>query len=195
MLNQKTRQIFEKNGGVLTLPKALECGLSKEGVRKMYLRGELEKVHAGVYTLKNDLPDELLLLQTVYSKGVLSHESAAALYGFTSFTPTEPIFSFPQGYKLYRNPKLAIAPYFVSREQYQTGIKEVQTWEGNPILAYNPEKTLVDLARSRYTLPLIFEEVMQGYFALGNVNVERLLGYAQQFGVLDKMKKGMTVYA
>ena len=195
MLNQKTRQIFEKNGGVLTLPKALEYGLSKEGVRKMYLRGELEKVHAGVYTLKNDLPDELLLLQTVYPKGVLSHESAAALYGFTSFTPTEPIFSFPQGYKLYRNSELVIAPYFVSREQYQTGIEAVQTWEGNPILAYNPEKTLVDLARSRYTLPLIFEEAMQGYFALGDVNVERLLGYAQQFGVLDKVKKEMTVYA
>ena len=54
---------------------------------------------------------------------------------------------------------------------------------------------MIDLARSRYTLPLIFEEAMQGYFALGDVKVKRLLDYAEQFGVLDKVKKEMTVYA
>ncbi|MDR2976243.1 MAG: hypothetical protein LBV19_02885, partial [Streptococcaceae bacterium] len=182
------------NGGVLRLSHAPELGLSKEAVRKMYLRGDLERVHSGVYVMPDDLPDEMVLKQSIYPKGILSHESAARLYGFTTFSPSETIFSFPQGYHFYKDVKMSVSPYFVRKEQYETGITEVTTWEGNLVRAYNQEKTIIDLALSKYTLPLIFKEVVEGYLAVGTVNVERLIRYSKQFNVEEKIKKEVLVY-
>ena len=194
MLKANVEQVFENNGGVLRLSQAPSLGLSKEAVCKMYHRGDLEKVHSGVYVRVDDLPDELVLLQAIYPKGILSHESAAALYGFTTFTPSEPIFSFPQDFKLPRRDNLEIAPHYLNKNQYKTGMTEVLTWEGNPIRAYNQEKTLIDLARSRDTLPLIFKEAVDGYLTVGNVHMNRLMAYAEQFGVLDKIRNGVAFY-
>ena len=195
MLSAKVEEIFEANGGVLRLEQAPAFGYSKEAIRKMFHRGDLEKVHAGVYIRTDDLPDSWVLNQSVYPNGIIRHESAAGLYGLIRFTPSEMILSFPQGYKLLKNPNVSLLPYFMSQEQYETGIEWVKTWEGNEVRAYNQEKTLIDLARSRYTLPLIFEEAVEGYLAFGNRDFDRLIRYAEQFGVKEKIEKEVLALA
>lgn len=191
MLSAAVQQIFTENGGVLRLKDAPDFGVSKETIRKMFHQGDLDKIHAGVYVLADGNFDDWVLPQRVYPKGIISHESAARLHGLIRFTPSEMILSFPHGYKLIRDSKIQISPYFVSLEQYETGVEQVGTWEGNFVKAYNQEKTLVDLARSRYTLPLIFEEAVQGYCAFGTKDFERLLTYAEEFGVKEKLEKAI----
>jgi predicted transcriptional regulator of viral defense system len=71
--------------GVLSLDELVACGLSRNAVMNRVRNGRLHPVHRGVYAVGHaDLPLEGRFLAAVKAcrTGVLSHFSAAALWGF-----------------------------------------------------------------------------------------------------------------
>src|SRR6187455_1128717 len=80
--------------GVLSLDELFACGLSRDAVSDRALSGRLHKIHRGVYSVGHANPPlegRFLAAVKACSPGaVLSHHSAAALWGFMQWDDRHP---------------------------------------------------------------------------------------------------------
>jgi very-short-patch-repair endonuclease/predicted transcriptional regulator of viral defense system len=78
------RQLAERQHGAITTEQLAACGLSRRQVQRAEERGQLRRVHRGVYLLGSiplPLTAEAAALLACGPGSVLSHRSAAVLYG------------------------------------------------------------------------------------------------------------------
>lgn len=194
MIQQKMRDAFLQHDGVLSVKQAESLGLSKEGLRKAYLRGDLDRLHPGIYALNDAIPDDQVVTQQIYRKGIYSHESAAALYGLTSLTPFFYYMTFPHGYHSDELDRNQVSPIYATDKYYNTGKTTQLNWLSNEIVVYDKEKTVIDLMRSKHTLPLIKNEVIESYLHDPEADFERLRRYAKELNMIDRIEKEVFNY-
>lgn len=91
------------------------------------------------------------------------------------------------GYNPSRLTADGIKVYTVKKELYGLGIGEYPTMYGNMVRAYDPERTICDILRSRSGIEIqTFEDALKMYFSRRGKNLHRLIAYANAFRV-DKM--------
>lgn len=77
-----------------------------------------------------------------------------------------------------------IKVYTVREELYEIGKSEAQTPFGNTVLAYDPERTVCDIIRSRGGVEIqAFKDSLRHYAKRRNKNLRLLMQYAQAFHV------------
>ncbi|HET8755056.1 MAG TPA: type IV toxin-antitoxin system AbiEi family antitoxin domain-containing protein [Solirubrobacteraceae bacterium] len=85
--------------GVLSLHELLQCGVSDGGVKRRVKSGHLHRIHRGVYAVGHpNLPLQGRFLAATKACGptaVLSHYSAAALWGLVSWDGRRPEVTVP----------------------------------------------------------------------------------------------------
>ena len=122
VLNEKTRLVFELYSGTLPVKVAAEYGISNGTLQKAYRRGEIEKPYRGVYVLPESLDDDLLAMQSIYSKGIYSYETALYLNGLGSFVPFKYYMTFPRGYSNSSFEENMISPSWITEKYYEIGL-------------------------------------------------------------------------
>lgn len=198
MLSERLNNIFEKYHGNLPVKIAIEEGIDKETLRKAYLRGDIIKAYPGGYTLPDAFVDDYFLIQSILTKGIISHESAAMFYAYGNFSPFYCHMTFPRG---YHNPNLAkykVRETFVNKDHYQLGMSEVNTWFGNKIVCYDKERTVLDMLSSRHSTAEVIKNVWKDYLDDEEKNLERLLEYAEQMGrmkYIEAIRGGEFIFA
>ena len=70
-----------RTGGIITVSRAAELGVSRQLMLDYARRGKLERLRHGVYGLPDTVHDEMYTLQLCQSKVVFSHETALYLNG------------------------------------------------------------------------------------------------------------------
>jgi predicted transcriptional regulator of viral defense system len=129
--------------GVLSLAELQSCGLSRDAVGDRVRGGRLHRLHSGVYAVGHpNVPREGRFLAAVKAGGVhavLSHFSAAALWGIVPWEERRPQITVPvavtrrhPGLRVHRSSMLAVA--------------DVTRHQGIPVTT--PARTLLDLAAS-----------------------------------------------
>jgi predicted transcriptional regulator of viral defense system len=127
-------------GGYFDQAAAAAHGLGKDLVHYHVRTGRFARVYPGVYRLRSAPPgphDELLLAW-VWSneRGVISHESALALYGLSDVLPGRIHLTVPPGFA-------RVSPGYVLHRA-DLAPEEVTAYEGLPVTA--PARTIVDAA-------------------------------------------------
>jgi very-short-patch-repair endonuclease len=125
--------------GVLCLDELLACGLTEDEIRGRVARGQLHRIHRGVYAVGHPgLTREGRWLAAVKACGggaVLSHQSAAMLYGFVRWEErladvTSPKVRSVEGIRTHRTRR--------------TDLRDVRRHHGIPVSS--PERVLLELA-------------------------------------------------
>jgi elongation factor P len=153
--------------GVLSLDELFSCGLSRTEVKVRVRKGRLHPIHRGVYAVGHrKLPLEGRFLAAVKVCGptaVLSHHSAAALWGFMPWEERHPevtvLGTAPRahpGLRIHRTTRL----YLDDRSRHR----------GIPIAS--PARTLLDLAATLDHRPL--RAATRRAQSLHRVNVRQL---------------------
>lgn len=189
MLTKRIKDVFEENNGILTLNQATKNGLTRESLRKAYLREDLIKLDGGIYLLEESFSDELYTTQLRFSKGIFSHETAVMLHSLSSYSPFVYHMSFPRGYHLDKANEYNIYPHHVQSGKLTIGIQEMESWHGNKILVTDLERTVVDMLKNRTAFPDILEEMIDNYLWTEGKDIDRLREYADIFGVRQKVDK------
>ena len=184
---KKLDELVEKNNGILKTGDALAEGISKPVLGKYLKLREFERMEHGIYLSPEAWMDEMYILHLRSAQAVFSHDSALYLHDMTLRVPLKHTVTLMTGYNPSRLTADGIKVYTVKKELYGLGIGEYPTMYGNMVRAYDPERTICDILRSRSGIEIqTFEDALKMYFSRRGKNLHRLIAYANAFRV-DKM--------
>lgn len=178
----------ETQNGIITSFQVTEAGIPRRCLGDMVRSGKLHRVERGVYIIPETWEDELFILQWRFSKGIFSHETALFLHAMTDRTPSRYTMTFPFGYNPGNVQKRGVAAKVVSQETYPLGTMTISSPSGNPITAYDIERTLCDMVKTRHKADIqVVNQAMRMYAASRNKDIAKLMDYAERLRVKSKV--------
>lgn len=142
---EKILEIAADQFGYATTAQAREEGVSADTLRKMAARGTLERASWGVYRVPTFPASRYAQymeasLWPAGVRGVVSHQSALALYGLSDVSPSQVHVTVPEAFRIRRE----IPPHFeVHHADLEAG--ETRWFEGIPVTT--PRRTIEDCHR------------------------------------------------
>ena len=191
---EKIRDILRDQNGIL-----LTADLTKYGIPRTYLsilekNGEVQRVSRGVYTAAHYLIDEMVSIQSRYKGAIFSHETALYLLELTDRTPLFYSVTVPANYNATSLKASGAKVYFVNRGLYLFGLITMKSPHGNNIKAFDLERTICDVLRSRNQMDVQFvNETLKKYVVHQDRNIDRLYNYAMQFRIKKIVREYIEV--
>lgn len=186
---EKLEKLIQKQHGTV-----LSADLDIYEIPRIYLQmmvaeGKLERVDRGVYVSIDAIEDEMYAMQTKYPKLIYSHETALYLHGLSDRTPFEYSASVPSGNKVVGSVADRFKIYYIKKELHELGVETVKSSHGNPIRAYDVERTVCDLIRSRSRIDVqILNDALKRFVKLKSADHSILLEYARKLKVEAVLK-------
>ena len=187
-------ELAERNNGVITTAMVVEAGFSRGILKYLVDNGNLEKASRGVYTLPEVWEDEFINIQSRFKRGIFSLDTALFLCDLTDRTPGRYHMTFPSNYNLSGPKNEGILCSGSKEPLYSLGCSDLTTPGGNIVRAYNAERTLCDVLRTRnHTDVQIVTDAFKKYTARKNRNVPLLSEYARALKVENRLRAYLEV--
>ena len=191
---QKIIALINENNGFIRTVDALQAGISRTTLGQLTKDGIILRIAHGQYIQPDDMPDELFLLQQRSKKIVFSHETALFLHDIAERTPNHHTLTIPNDSKLSPSLSDGVKIYYVKPELHFIGICSLSTKMGNEIKAYNIERTICDILRSRNRVDSQTVAVAMKNYATGKGRDWGLLSkYAEIFRITKLLRQYLEV--
>lgn len=185
-MNKKEKldnMLCEKNG-VLQTADVIEAGISKTYFMEYVKKKELERVAKGIYLSPDAWEDPFYLLQTRYPQIIFSHETSLYLLGMAEREPLQFTVTAKAGYHAKSMKEQKVKVYRVKKELLELGVVNLESPEGHLVKAYNAERTVCDLLRSRSNVEIQeLQTAIREYLRSKEKNLPQLMRYAKEFRV------------
>ena len=186
--------LLSEHGGILKTSDVFNAGVSKPCFMSYVKKNGLERVTHGLYMSPDTWVDELFLLQARFSSTVFSHETALYLLDLAEREPLQYTVTVRTGYNYSALSKEGIKVFSIKQELFDTGITTLESPTGRMVRAYNMERTICDMIRSRKHVEIQdFQSAMKAYARRPDKNLPLLLRYAQAFGIEKTLRQYMEV--
>jgi len=186
--------LLQENSGIFDTAGAIQAGVSKTTLAQLVKSGVLERVSHGKYIGLDFFPDELSILQQRSEKIIFSHETALFLHDLAERTPILHSLTVPSDRKLSSSLADGCKVYYVKPELHKLGICSMPSKMGHKVTAYNIERTICDVLRSRNRMDSqTVAEALKGYAAQKDINWNLLSEYARIFKVTKLMRQYLEV--
>ena len=187
-------RLIDENRGVIRTADAVHAGISRTTLGALVKSGKLERIAHGQYIRPDNMADELYMLPQRSDKIIFSHETALFLHDMAERTPFQHSLTIPSDSKLSPILSEGCKVYYVKPELHGLGRCVVMSKMGNEILAYDIERTVCDVLRSRNRIDnQIFAEAMKSYVSRKDQNWNRLRDYAELFRVTKLLRQYLEV--
>lgn len=159
-MQARAYELAAEQNGYLTAAQALDAGIARDAVTKMAARGTLERVSRGVYRLVQFPASPMdpyveAALWPVPHPGVISHESALAIYGMSDVNPARIHVTVPRSVRIRRT-----VPRRLALHHLDLGESAVNIYEGVRITT--PERTIRDCHAAHLGPALIRQAILDG---------------------------------
>ena len=188
------KQIMDTNNGMLSTRMIEPLNISRQYLSIMENNNEIEKFSRGMYLSPSAFEDSYFSFQQKYKKAIFSHMNALYFYGMTEEFPYNYTVTVPQNYHVDTvNEKCNV--FYVSDDIYEIGVVEVETPSGNKVRAYDKERCICDIIRSkgRMDTEQVKKSVKQ-YIQSKDKNVAKLSDYAKRMGISEKVMEMVGIY-
>lgn len=183
-----------ENHGVLKTAGVVTAGISKKKLAEFLKEHGFEKASHGIYCDPNVWTDAMLLLQLRCPKTVFSHGTSLFLHDLTDQEPLSYTLTAKTGYNPSHLTKDGVKVYTVRKELFEIGLTSALTPFGNPVHAYDMERTICDVIRSRSTIEAqTLQDALKHYVRREDKNLHRLMEYARLFHVERILRQYMEV--
>jgi predicted transcriptional regulator of viral defense system len=192
-LSELEKLIKQKNG-IITTKDVTNAGIPRIYLSKYAEENEIEHPERGIYVAKDAFADDMYMFQCKYKQAVFSHDSALFLHDLTDRVPVQNTVTVKSGYNTANIKKTGAKVYMVKKELYELGLTTLQTTFNNPVKAYDMERTICDIVRSRKNIEIqVFTDAFKMYVRRKDKNLHNLMDYAQQFKVQSILRKYLEV--
>lgn len=194
ILTDTIKQIMNTNNGMLSTRMIEPLNISRQYLSIMENNNEIEKVSRGIYLSPSAFEDSYFSFQQKYKKAIFSHMNALYFYDMTEEFPYNYTITVPQSYHVDTvNEKCNV--FYVSDDIYEIGITEVETPSGNKVRAYDKERCICDIIRSKGRMdPEQVKKSVKQYIQSKDKNVAKLSDYAKRMGISEKVMEMVGVY-
>ena len=188
------KQIMSANNGMLSVRMIEPLNISRQYLSIMENNNDIEKISRGIYLSPSTFEDGYFSFQQKYKKAIFSHMNALYFYGMTEEFPYQYTVTVPQSYHVDTvNEKCNV--FYVSDDIYEMGVVEVETPSGNKVRAYDKERCICDIIRSKGRMDSEqVKKAMKQYIQSKDKNVVKLSDYAKRMGIIEKVMEMVSVY-
>ena len=191
---EKLNKLLQKNNGYLKTSDAVAAGVSRTVLGDFVRKYGLERVAHGLYMSQDAWEDELYVIQVRYPEAVFSHETALYLLNLANREPSPFSVTLKTGTSSAVLSKQGIKVYKVKEELFGEDIVEVRSPSGHTVRAYNVERTICDLFRSRRNIEIQdLQEGIKAYIRQREKNIPLLMRYAKGFSVEKIVRQYLEV--
>ena len=186
--------IAKTHGGIIETKIAAQRGISKAMLYKLCKEEKIHRIVKGQYILPEDMQDELLAISNRSERIIFSHETALYLHGISDRTPFEHTVTAPSGCIPSAAIKSECKVYYIKPELFELGKTMLRTPAGNDVPAYDLERTICDVIRSRNKLGTeTFLAALKLYAANPKKKLNQLNTYAKQMRVEKVLRQYLEV--
>lgn len=186
--------IAKEHGGIVETKIAIAHGISKAMLSKLCKADKIHRVAQGQYIFPDDMQDELLSISKRTEQLIFSHETALFLHGISDRTPFEHTITVPSNYTPSVVTKAACKIYYIKPELLDMGKTMLKTPAGNEVPAYDLERTVCDMIRSRNKLGTeTFLAALKMYAASPKKDLNKLNTYAKKMRVSNVLRQYLEV--
>ena len=182
------------NKGFIKTSDATSAGISRTYFGEFIRERQLERVAHGLYLSQEAWEDRMYVIQVRYPEAVFSHETALYLLNIAEREPIQYATTLKAGTNSTGLTKDGVKVYKVKPELFFEGIADAKSPSGHKVRAYNPERTICDLLRSRRNIEIQdLQTAIKEYVRLKEKNIPLLMRYAKFFSVEKIVRQYLMV--
>ena len=186
--------IAKAGNGYVTAAQATAAGIPRRCLAEAVREGVLVQVDRGLYALPETWEDPFLVAQHRFSRGVFSDDTALYLHNMTDRAPFSLTMTFPRSYNKTGAKAAGVICRSCADKVLKLGLVQVKTAYGNPVRAYDLERTLCDLVRGQRVVDdQVVTPAMQAYVRRPDRDPVKLVDYARALGVERKIRTYLKV--
>lgn len=191
---QELKELAKSNGGIIDNKTALSKGVSRAMLSKLCKESKIQRISRGQYIFIDDMQDELLSISMRSKSLIFSHETALFLHGISDRTPFEHTLTAPSDKMPSKSILDECKIYYIKPELFELGKTTLITPAGNHVSAYDLERTICDIVRSRNKIGTeTFLAALKMYTASPKKDLNKLNEYAKRMRVAGVVRKYMEV--
>lgn len=181
------KQIMNVNNGMLSTRMIEPLNISRQYLSVMESNNDIEKVSRGIYLSPSAFEDSYFSFQQKYKKAIFSHMNALYFYGMTEEFPYNYTVTVPQSYHVDTvNEKCNV--FYVSEDIYELGVVEIETPNGNKVRAYDKERCICDIIRSKGRMDSEqVKKTIKQYIQCKDKDMAKLSEYSKKMGINDRV--------
>ncbi|GHU70809.1 transcriptional regulator [Clostridia bacterium] len=182
------------HAGVIRTADALNAGLSRTTLMNLERSGVLDRVARGQYILADVFIDELFIMQQRYPGMTYSHETALFLHDMSERTPPCYSVTLPSNARLSATFPADVKKYYIKPTLFMLGQTTLPSKMGHYITAYDTERTICDILRSRNRVDSqTVSTALKQYTIRKHNDYKKLSEYAETFGVTKLLRQYLEV--
>ncbi len=189
------RKLVRKNGYLYT-KDVTSAGIRREHLKRYLDEGSLIRESRGIYSFKDSISDEFVLLQIRCKKGIFSYGTALYFHGLSDRFPQMISITVPKTYNVFylKEELFQVEFHRIKPSLWNIGMMEMVSPQGGEITVYNRERCICDIIRNRKrTDPQVFTQAVKRYFSSQNRDNILLMEYAQKFHIEEKIQEYMEI--
>ncbi len=191
---ERLDELIGSYGGMIKTSQALDAGISKPAFYAYTRENGLEQAAHGVYVSPDAWKDAMYLVHLRCEQAVFSHETALFFHDLSDREPLQYSITVKTGYNPSKLRADGIQVYTVKPELHGVGLTTAHTPFGHQVPAYDMERTICDLMRSRSRIEVqFFQTALKEYTRRKDKNLRTLMQYAAAFHVEKLLRKYLEV--
>ena len=181
------QKLMEKNNGYITTKSLERFDISRNYLSIMTKKKMIEKVARGIYIDSTKIEDIYYVLSISTPKIIYSHITALYFHGLSIKAPDSSFdITVTKKYNSLKLKKHNV--FYVDDKYYELGLTEVETLMGNKVKAYDIERCICDIIRSKKRMDSEhIKYSVREYIKRKDKDLIKLSNYADKMGIKDEV--------
>lgn len=186
--------IMKMNNGYVTSKELDNYGIHRMYLNTMWKKGIVEKVANGIYIDSSKIEDSYYVFSLSMPNTIYSHMTALYFHGLSIKAPNDKYDITVR--KTYNSKHLKNQDvFYVSDDIYELGLTEVETPMGNKVRAYDIERCICDIIRSKNRMDSEFVKYsIREYIKRKDKDIIKLSKYADKIGIKKEVMDFIEVF-
>ena len=187
-------EIMKANNGYITSKTLSDIGIHRMYLNIMKEKGMIEKVGNGIYIDSSKIEDCYFILNLELPNIIYSHMTALYFHGLSIKAPNDKYdITVPNNYFNYKIKEHNV--FYVDKDVYELGITEVETPIGNIVRAYDIERCICDIIRSKNRMDSEHVKYsIREYIKRKDKDLVKLSNYAKKMGIKDEVMNYVEMF-
>ena len=186
--------IMKMNNGYITSKELDNYGIHRMYLNTMWKKGIIEKVANGIYIDSKKIEDSYYVFSLSMPNVIYSHMTALYFHGLSIKAPNDKYdITVRKSYNSIHLKNHEV--FYVSDDIYELGLTEVETPMSNKVKAYDMERCICDIIRSKNRMDSEHvKHSIREYIKRKDKNLVKISKYADKMGIKKEVMDYMEVF-